>query len=94
MHVLSLVVGVVFCRCFVGSTASDTSGFASQAWYVASLSHGFVSVCISAFVGLECLAITNGGENGPKRSKAEVQCYKCKGFGHYANKCPDAAISS
>ncbi len=94
MHVLSFVVGVVFCRCYVGSAASDTSGFASQAWYVASLSLGFASVCISSFVGPECLALTNGGENVPKKSKAEVQCFKCKGFGHYANKCPDVAKSS
>ena len=23
-----------------------------------------------------------------KKAKTEVQCYECKGFGHYKNKCP------
>ena len=50
-------------------------------------------MCISSLAGSECLALTNGGVNVPKKSKSEIQCYKCKGFGHYANKCPDAAKS-
>ena len=49
--------------------------------------------CVLLLVGADCLAITNGEAAG-KKSKAEVQCYKCQGFGHFSNKCPMAAKGS
>jgi len=30
-----------------------------------------------------------GGIDGGKRDKSHIQCFKCKQYGHYANRCPD-----
>jgi len=31
---------------------------------------------------------TGGREGTGKRDKSHIQCFKCKNYGHYANKCP------
>ena len=52
-----------------------------------------IAVMFALTEGSEFLATTNG-ENAPKKIKADVQCFKCKAFGHYSNKCPTVAKSS
>ena len=42
--------------------------------------------------GAEVLAITDGAAVA-KKPRAEIQCFKCKGFGHYYNRCPAAAVA-
>ena len=81
MHVLSLVVGVVFCRCFVGSTASDTSGFASQAWYVAFLSLGIASVCISSLKDLSAWRSPMVERMGPSGQKLRFSVTSARDLG-------------
>jgi len=97
MHVLSIIVGVCIAGGFMWAAQPQTPPGSprkgEKRGMLCHLSQGYVLVFICSCVGAGHLAITNG-ENVPKKSKAEVQCYQCKGFGHYANKCPKAAKSS
>ena len=35
---------------------------------------------------------SEGGRTGEK-NKSHIQCYQCKGWGHYKNECPNGAGS-
>ena len=70
------------------ATAAEEDEFVTQQ-QLCSFKEEIVLEIDKKFTKLEKLLEPQSRKGGQLRNRAEVECYKCHGMGHYARECPD-----